>query len=71
LATDRPFSSGENHKHKTIEQKAAPTSASNSSIKLQTDESQPRADEMRDRLFIRENAHNIGTTLDLAIETFD
>jgi hypothetical protein len=32
---------------------------------------QPRADEARDRLFIGEDANNIGTTLGLAIETFD
>jgi hypothetical protein len=30
-----------------------------------------RADEVRDRLFIGEDAHNIGMTLDLAIEAFD
>jgi hypothetical protein len=56
----------QNHRTKT-----PPTSASNSSMKLQTNEPQQRADEVRDRFFIGEDAHNIGTTLDLAIQTFD
>ena len=32
---------------------------------------QQRADEARDRLFIGEESHDVGTALDLAIETFD